>query len=103
MSGVKDALGNEIVKPYPLTEGKLDSLYRQNLDDSLPDVEIGSMSYSPSRVLYNVDPIAYRVDFSNWLSWEVREDRLVYVDREYYRKEDWDDYLEELEWYQEEE
>ena len=77
---MKDALGNEIVKPYPLTDGKLDSLYRQNLDDSLPDVKIGSLRYSPSYAFHNIDPIAYRVDFSNWLSWEVEEDRLVYED-----------------------
>ena len=61
------------------------------------------MSYSPSYALYNIDPIAYRVELANWLDWEVTEDRLVYEDREYYQKKEWEDYLEELSWYQEEE
>ena len=94
---------SEVEKPYHITDGKLDNLFREHLDDCLPDVEIGSMSYSPSYALYNIDPIAYRVDFSNWLSWEVERDRFVYEGSEYYWKEDWDDYLEELSWYQEEE
>ena len=100
---MKDVLGNEIKKPYPITDGRLDSLFRQDLDELLPEVKIGGLSYAPSRALFNVDPIAYRVEFSNWLDAELEEDRIVEVSNEYYRKEDWDDYLEELSWYQEEE
>ena len=95
---------SEVKKPYHITDGKLDNLFREHLDDCYSDVEIlCGLSYSPSYALYHIDPIAYRVEFSNWLSFETEEDRFVYEGSEYYWKEDWDDYLEELEWEQEEE
>ena len=87
-----------VEKPKPIQDYMLDSLFREDLDELLPEVEIGALTYAPSRALYNIDPIAYRVEFSNWLDAELEEDRLVEVDNEYYRKEHWDDYLQELEW-----
>lgn len=43
------------------------------LDDSIPEIEIGCLTYSPSHVLKNVDPTAYRcglVDFIDSLDVE---------------------------------
>lgn len=34
--------------------------------DELGDVAIGTLSYSASRVLHAVDPIAYRCEFNEW-------------------------------------
>lgn len=38
------------------------------LDEVLDEVRIGTLTYSASRVLKEVDPIAYRCEFSDWTS-----------------------------------
>ncbi|NCB78512.1 MAG: hypothetical protein EOM41_00670 [Bacilli bacterium] len=37
------------------------------LDDSTPEIEIGDLTYSPSHVLKNVDPIAYRCSLNDFV------------------------------------
>ena len=40
--------------------------FDESLDESIPEIEIGCLTYSPSHVLKNVDPTAYRcslIDF----------------------------------------
>lgn len=34
--------------------------FDESLDNSIPEIEIGCLTYSPSHVLKNVDPTAYR-------------------------------------------
>ena len=36
------------------------------LDESIPEIEIGSLTYSPSHVLKNVDPVAYRCSLNDY-------------------------------------
>lgn len=38
--------------------------------DECGDVTIGTLAYAPSRVLREVDPIAYRCGFWDWLDGE---------------------------------
>ena len=38
------------------------------LDELCDEVRIGSLTYSPSFVLKRVDPIAYRIAYSEWES-----------------------------------
>ena len=40
--------------------------YRDMLDECCETVKIGNLEYDPSRVLEAVDPIAFRVGFSEW-------------------------------------
>ena len=47
--------------------------FDESLDDSIPEIKIGSLRYSPSHVLKNVDPTAYRcslIDFVDSLDIE---------------------------------
>lgn len=40
--------------------------YDDMLDEVYPDLTVAGMGMSTSRVLKEVDPIAYRVGFSDW-------------------------------------
>lgn len=41
--------------------------FDESLDESIPMIEIGSLEYSPSNVLKNVDPIAYRCELNDFV------------------------------------
>jgi len=47
--------------------------YDEMLDETNPQIVIGSLVYSPSDVLKSVDPIAYQVGFSDYLSFIEEE------------------------------
>jgi hypothetical protein len=40
--------------------------FDQMLDDCYPAVQIGSMTFYPSQILYDCDPIAYRISVSEY-------------------------------------
>ena len=50
-----------------LTDYELEELYKDFIDETTPTITIWGMEYEASRVLLEVDPIAYRVGFSDWL------------------------------------
>lgn len=64
---------------YDLTDGTelsdddLDARYAEMLDEVVGEVSIGTLTYDASRVLREVDPIAYRVGFSDWVDAETGE------------------------------
>jgi predicted nucleic acid-binding Zn-ribbon protein len=41
--------------------------FDDSLDDSIPGIEIGCLTYSPSHVLKNVDPVAYRCGLNDFI------------------------------------
>lgn len=41
--------------------------FDEYLDESIPEIEIGSLTYSPSHVLKNVDPTAYRCSLNDFV------------------------------------
>lgn len=41
--------------------------FDESLDESVPEIEIGSLTYSPSHVLKNVDPVAYRCSLNDFV------------------------------------
>ena len=49
-----------------IDESDAEQQYNDTLDELYP-VEIGGMSFCASRVLKELDPIAYNCDFSDWL------------------------------------
>lgn len=51
----------------PIGEESLMAMYDDMIDETTGEVVIGSLTYAASRVLREVDPIAYRVGFSEWL------------------------------------
>ena len=46
----------------------IEELYDDMLDDCYPMVKIGTLEYLPSRVLKEVDPIAYRCGMNDYES-----------------------------------
>jgi hypothetical protein len=49
------------------TEAELEQRCDELMDDTLPEVTIGSYSYSPSQVLREVDPTAYRQEVLTYI------------------------------------
>lgn len=41
--------------------------FDESLDESIPEIEIGSLTYPPSHVLKNVDPTAYRCSLNDFV------------------------------------
>lgn len=52
------------------TEKDYDQMYDDFLNETSPEIKIGYLTFSPSRVLRELDPIAYRCGFSDWLDFE---------------------------------
>lgn len=55
---------------------QLDQMFRDFLDDVYETAEICGHYYSPSRALAEVDPVAYRVGFSDWLDSQLSDGQL---------------------------
>lgn len=50
-----------------LADYELEQLFIDFIDETTPTITIWGMEYSASRVLQEIDPIAYRVGFNDWL------------------------------------
>lgn len=50
-----------------LEDYELEEMYKDFIDETTPMISIWGMEYEASRVLVEVDPIAYRVGFNDWL------------------------------------
>ena len=57
----------------PLTDDELHARFDDMLDECCEEVRIGDLTYSPSRVLGMVDPIAYACGFNDWVDGELGE------------------------------
>lgn len=55
-----------------VSEDNLLEMYRDEIDNSMELIDIWGMKYEPSRVLEEIDPIAFRVGFNDWL--DAQED-----------------------------
>jgi hypothetical protein len=67
MSDYVDDSGDE------LTDEQLHERYDDMLDEVYPDLNIAGMEFSTSNALKELDPIAYRVGFSDWVDFETGE------------------------------
>lgn len=57
----------------PLTDEELHARYDAALDDGYGDVNVCGYTFAASRALKELDPIAYRVGFSDWCDMELGE------------------------------
>jgi hypothetical protein len=55
-----------------MNENEAEHMFDELLDECNPVVKIGTLEYSPSWVLKQVDPIAYRVGLSDY--WSMLEE-----------------------------
>lgn len=78
-----------------LTEQDLHEMYSDMLDCEGP-VEICGLTLNPSKILKEMDPIAYLTGFNDWLDSEL--DNLVYEhsDGNYYDEPEDEDDLDEV-------
>jgi len=58
----------------PITEHQLTEMFDELLDDSYPWCDVAGMLYAPSRVLKELDPIAYRVSLADYADSLTRDD-----------------------------
>jgi hypothetical protein len=49
------------------TETKEDEMFDEMLDECYPVVKIGYMTFYPSQILKNCDPIAYQISVSEYM------------------------------------
>ncbi len=65
--------------------------YNDYIDETNEEITIMGMSYLPSKVLGDVDPIAYDCELSNYIDSLTRDGEWVEVDDMYFRKSDYAD------------
>lgn len=63
-----------------LDDANLHEQYSEMLDDAYPEIVFGSSTYYPSNVLAEVDPVAYRCGFNDWLDAEISDGRIFESD-----------------------
>lgn len=59
-----------LIEEAGISERALEEMFDGMLDETFDDCEIIGLSYTPSHVLKNVDEVAYREEFANWLDGE---------------------------------
>jgi hypothetical protein len=70
-----------------------DEEYREWLDEVIGEVQVGNLTFDASRIIEELDPIAFRCGFSDYTS----SDDIVEINNDYYRQNDVDDALEDYE------
>ncbi len=101
LSGVGVEYGTEWVIEH-LLESRLDSVdgedgFADMLDECYPEIKIGCCTFSPSRIMRELDPIAFDLGVSEHLD-SMAEDGLLYEYRgNYYNMDDLTDMLDEIE------
>jgi hypothetical protein len=73
------------------TEAELEQRHDELMDDTLPEVVIGSYTYSPSQVLREVDPTAYRQEVLTYID----NMDVVELDGRYYDEGELNDFMEQ--------
>lgn len=71
-----------------LSDGELHDKYDEFLDDVYDKVKIGAYEYATSMAIKEVDPVAYRCGFSDWLDDVVNNQKELYELNDAYYIED---------------
>jgi hypothetical protein len=78
---------------YPIFDHALEQRYCESLDDCYGRVSIAGLEYRTSRALAEVDPVAFRCGFSDWLDSEVGETITDEIDGQHYDFQEVEDLL----------
>jgi len=60
-----------------LSERELYQRYRDDLDELYGEIKLGKLTFSPSKVIEKLDPIAFRCGFADWTDsegWDETDD-----------------------------
>jgi hypothetical protein len=82
----------ENLKPIDLEE-----LYRDMIDECEPVVKVGGLSFTPSRIIEELDPIAFRCGVSDYADSLIGETLSDEIDGEYYNLDEVNDIRDEIE------
>ena len=73
-----------------------DEMFEELLDECYPEVKIGNMTFSPSQVVKELDPIAFDIGAKENLDSLAEDGSLYEFDGDYYRLDDIDAMLDDL-------
>lgn len=82
----------ENLKPIDLEE-----LYRNMIDECEPVVKVGGLSFTPSRIIEELDPTAFRCGVSDYADSLIGETISEEIDGEYYNLDEVNDIRDEIE------
>lgn len=51
---------------HTISERELEELYDEMLDDLYPEVKVGGLTFSPSRIIKELDETAYRIGMQDY-------------------------------------
>jgi hypothetical protein len=74
-----------------------EEMFDQMLDECYPEISIGCSTWTPSHVLSELDPVAYRIGVSEHLSSLAEDGELYEYSGDYYRPEDIEEMLDDIE------
>ena len=60
----------------PIDDSELDQRFKDWLDEVYGDISIAGLEYPTSKALKEVDEVAYRVTFTDWLDAEIRDNSI---------------------------
>ena len=72
---------------HPLTDRDLHEQYDEMLSEIYGEVEICGLKYDAARALKEIDPIAYRCGFNDWLDSQCQDGQLFEHNDEYFTEE----------------
>ena len=82
----------EELKPIDLEE-----LYREMLDECEPEVKVAGLSFCASRIIEELDPIAFRCGVSDYADFLIGETISDEIDGEHYNLDEVNDIRDEIE------
>lgn len=74
-----------------------EQMFRDSIDETTETIQIGSISFTPSRVLEELDPIAFRCGVSDYMDSLAQDGEYEEIDGEYYQASEVEEIREELE------
>ena len=74
-----------------------EELFEELLDECYPEVKVGCCCWSPSQVMKELDPICFNIGVDENLQSLAEDGQLFEYEGDYYRLEDVEDLIEELE------
>ena len=74
-----------------------EELFDEMMDECYPEIEIGCCSWTPSHVMSELDPTAYRIGVSEHADSLVQDDQLYECDGAYYQMFDIEEMIDEIE------
>jgi hypothetical protein len=94
-NNIKSKLEERVKKELKAID--LEELYREMLDDCEPVVKVAGLSFTPSRIIEELDPTAFRCGVSDYADSLIGETLSDEIDGEYYNLDEVNDIRDEIE------